>query len=92
MKRYIRGGFMVRGKYIRASYDVPEEPVGCDEIVESAKDEGADVEEYATLYAYGLTNEDLVDTVRLCDPDKVSDKDCKTVCKAVQNEALFRME
>lgn len=91
MKRYIRGGFMVRGKYIRASYDVPDEPTTCEEILKGAEEENADVEEYATLYAYGLSNEDLVDTVRICDPNKVSDKDCKKVCKAVQNEALFRM-
>ena len=31
MKRYIRGGFTVRGKYIRASYDVPDEPATCEE-------------------------------------------------------------
>ena len=83
MKRYIKSGLVVRGKYIRANYDVPEEPASCTTIVDNAKDEGADIEEYATLYAYGLSNEDLVETVRLCDPNEASDKDCKKVCKAI---------
>ena len=92
MKRYIKGGFTIRGKYIKASYDVPEKPVGCEALVKGADSEGADIEEYATLYAYGLSNEDLVDAVRLCDPDSASDSDCKKICNAVETEALIRMD
>ena len=92
MKRYIRGGLVIRGKRITASWDVPEDPTSCAELVKQAKEEDAPVDEYATLYAYGLSNEDLVQTVRICDPAKATDRDCKEVCEAIQNEALFRME